>query len=101
MAKKQQKNAELHAAARLRLQDFLLASVNETGEGLPTDIREAITTIINCKRLTYRYMLFVGLLVAVTDKKYHPRCLQVKAKNELAAVGRLNQRQMGNLSVSI
>lgn len=59
MAKKQQKNAELHAAAKLRLQDFLLASVNETGEGLPMDIREAITTIINCKRLTYRYMLFV------------------------------------------
>ena len=69
MAKKQQKNAELYAAAKLRLQDFLLASVNETGEVLPMDIREAITTIVNCKRLTYRYMLFVGLLVAVTDKK--------------------------------
>lgn len=88
MAKKQQKNAELHAAAELRLQDFLLASVGETGEGLPTDIRDAITTIINCKRLTYRYMLFVGLLVAVTDKKYHPRCLQMKAKNALSAVGK-------------
>lgn len=72
----------------MRLQDFLLASVNETGEGLPTDVREAVVTVINCRRLTYRYMLFVGLLVAVTDKKYHPRCLQMKAKDELAAVGR-------------
>lgn len=86
--KKQQKNAELHAAARLRLQDFLLASVNETGEGLPPEIREDVIAVINCKRLTYRYMLFVGLLVAVTDRKYHPRCLQMKAKDDLAEVGK-------------
>ena len=57
MAKKQQKNAELYAAAEMRLQDFLLVSVNECGEGLPADIRDAITTINNCKRLTYRYVL--------------------------------------------
>lgn len=88
VAKNQQKNAELHAAARLRLQDFLLASADETGERLPVDIRTAIVTVINCKRLTYRYMLFVGLLVAVTDRKYHPRCLQMKAKDELATLGK-------------
>ena len=88
MDKKKQKNAELHAAARLRLQDFLLASVGATGEGLPTGVRDAVVTVINCKRLTYRYMLFVGLLVAVTDRKYHPRCLQMKAKDALATVGK-------------
>lgn len=88
MAKRNQKTSELHAAAKLRLQDFLLPSVDETGDGLPPKIRDGITTIINCKRLTYRYMMFVGLLVAVTDKRYHPRCLQMKAKNDLAAIGK-------------
>jgi len=66
----------------------MLDSVGKTGDGLPSDIRKNIAEVINCKRLTYRYMLFVGLLVAVTDRKLHPRCLQMKAKDKLAAIGR-------------
>ena len=88
MAEKKSKVSELHAAARKRLQEFLLASVGETGEGLPPDVRTAIDTVINCRRKTYRYMLFVGLLVAVTDRRFHPRCLQLKARERLAEIGK-------------
>jgi len=88
VAKRNQRTAELHAAAKLRLQDFLLPCVGDTGADLNPGIRTSIATVINCDRLTYRYMMFVGLLVAVTDKKLHPRCLQMKAKDVLAAVGK-------------
>lgn len=88
MGKKNPKTAALHAAAKLRLQEYLLVSANETGEELSSAIRDDITTVVNCKRLTYRYMLFVGLLVAVTDKDLHPRCLQMKAQTTLAEMGK-------------
>lgn len=73
------RTSELHAAAKLRLQDYLVASARDTGEGLPAGIRSKICAVVNCKRKTYRYMLFTGLLVAVTDRSLHPRCLQLKA----------------------
>lgn len=79
MAKKSSKTSELYAAAKMRLQDFLVASVGDDGLTLPEEMRENIVTVINSDRKTYRYMLFVGLLVSVTDQRLHPRCLQQKA----------------------
>ena len=79
MAKKSSKTSELYAAAQMRLQDFLVASVGDDGNALPAEMRDNITTVINSDRKTYRYMLFVGLLVSVTDQRLHPRCLQQKA----------------------
>ena len=79
VAKKSSKTSELYAAAQMRLQDFLVASVGDDGLSLPAGMRENIATVINSDRKTYRYMLFVGLLVSVTDQSLHPRCLQQKA----------------------
>ena len=70
---------KLYKAAELRLYDYLLPSQTATGDGLPTLVRDVIFDVINCKRKTYRYMMFVGLLVAVTDKSLHPRCLQLQS----------------------
>ena len=70
---------KLYKAAKLRLYDYLLPSQTATGDGLPTVVRDAIFDVINCKRKTYRYMMFVGLLVAMTDKSLHPRCLQLQS----------------------
>ena len=80
VAKKSSKTSELYAAAQMRLQDFLVASVGDDGHSLPVVMRENITTVISSDRKTYRYMLFVGLLVSVTDQRLHPRCLQQKAR---------------------
>lgn len=71
--------AKLYKAAELRLYDYLLPSHTATGDGLPTVVRDSIFDVINGKRKTYRYMMFVGLLVAVTDKSLHPRCLQLQS----------------------
>ena len=80
--------SHLHEAARLRLNEYLLPSSSETGGGLPADVRDSIAVVINGNRKTFRYMLFVGLLVAVTDRRYHPRCLQLKARDKLVATGK-------------
>lgn len=71
--------AKLYEAAKLRLQDYLLPSASATGEGIPVGVREGILAVINGNRKTYRYMMFVGLLVSVTDRTLHPRCLQLVA----------------------
>ena len=70
---------KLYKAAEMRLYDYLLPSQKATGEGLPTVVRDAILDVINYKLKTYRYMMFVGLLVAITDKSLHPRCLQLQS----------------------
>ena len=80
--KKNSRASALQAAADMRLRDYLASSIDYTGDDLSPEIRADICTIINSPRKTYRYMLFVGLLVAVTDKSLHPRCLQLKAKCE-------------------
>ena len=80
VAKKESKSKELQAAAKLRLKDFLSASYGDTGAELTPELRDDIKTVINSVRKTYRYMLFVGLLVSVADENRHPRCLQLKAK---------------------
>ena len=64
MAKKSSKTSELYAAAKMRLQDFLVASVGDDGHALSAKMRENIVTVINSNTKTYRYMLFVGLLVS-------------------------------------
>lgn len=66
----------------MRLHDYLASSIGYAGEDLEPKVRADISTVINSVRKTYRYMLFVGLLVAVTDRNLHPRCLQLKAKCE-------------------
>lgn len=73
------RTSDLHAAAKLRLQDYLVVSAQDTGAGIPVEVRAKICAVINGRRKTYRYMLFTGLLVAVTDHALHPRCLQLKA----------------------
>ena len=70
---------KLYKAAELRLYDYLLPSQTATDDGLPIVVRDAIFDVINGKRKTYRYMMFVGLLVAITDKSLHPRCLQLQS----------------------
>ena len=90
MAKKSSKTSGLYAAAQMRLQDFLVASVGDDGHALPAEMRENIAVVINSDRKTYRYMLFVGLLVSVTDQRLHPRCLQQKA----GCVGAFNARSL-------
>ena len=77
--KKSPDTAKLYEAAELRLHDYLMPATTATDEGLPPVVRDAISDVINGKRKTYRYMMFVGLLVAVTDKSLHPRCLQLVA----------------------
>ena len=70
----------------MRLHDYLASSIGYSGEDLSPEVRADISTVVNSVRKTYRYMLFVGLLVAVTDRRFHPRCLQMKAKTDLAAM---------------
>ena len=70
----------------MRLHDYLASSIGYSGEDLSPEVRADISTVVNSVRKTYRYMLFVGLLVAVTDRRFHPRCLQMKAKADLAAM---------------
>ena len=79
MAKRKSRISELHTAAEVRLYDFFRASADYSGTEIPPEMRDHIRVVINSIRKTYRYMLFVGLLVAVTDQKLHPRCLQLKA----------------------
>ena len=76
------KTKEFHAAAKLRLKDFLSPSMGYAGDDLPAELRDDIATVIDSHRKTYRYMLFVGLLASVTDVTLHPRCLQLKASCE-------------------
>ena len=79
LKKKSPKASGLYAAVEKRLQDYLLVAGSEAGEGLPLGIVQGIEEVIRYEEKTYRYMMFVGLLVAVTDPKLHPRCLQVKS----------------------
>ena len=80
--KRRSRASELHAAAEMRLRDYLTHAIRYTGTDLEPAVRADIDIVINSVRKTYRYMLFVGLLVAVTDSRLHPRCLQLKAKCE-------------------
>ena len=74
--------ARLHAAAELRLKQLFGSAFNASSDGFPPGIANAVEKIINGKHKTFRYMLFTALLAAVTDRKLHPRCLQVNANVE-------------------
>ena len=74
--------AELCAKAKMRIESLFVNASMETGAGLPDTVSSDVSAVINGSHKTFRYMLFTGLLVAVTDTKLHPRCLQKSAKVE-------------------
>lgn len=80
--KKESESAKLRAAAQMRIDQYFVSALDEKGDCLSSLVRSNIERIINGSHLTFRYMLFTGLLVAVTDRKFHPRCLQDNAQVE-------------------
>lgn len=68
--------------AKMRIEAFFVKAASSTNWDLPVGLSSDIVAVINGNHKTFRYMLFTGLLVAVTDMKLHPRCLQKSAKIE-------------------
>lgn len=77
--KRETASSRLRAAAQMRIEQYFLLALAETGDGLPSEVVEAVGMIINGGHKTFRYMLLTGLLASVTDRSLHPRCLQRKA----------------------
>lgn len=75
-------SSDLCAKAKMRIETLFVDASTETGAGLPTRVLSDIDSVINGSHKTFRYMLFTGLLAAVTDRKLHPRCLQAQAQVE-------------------
>ena len=63
----------------MRIEQYFVSALTETGEGLPSEILDGVRNVLRGPHKTFRYMLFTGLLAAVSDKTLHPRCLQVNA----------------------
>ena len=78
--RKESSSSKLHALAKMRIEQSLVSAHAATSEGLPLDVVSGIERILTGSHKTFRYMLFTGLLAAVSDKTLHPRCLQAKAK---------------------
>ena len=72
-------STKLRQVAQLRIQQLFGSALTETGESLPPAMRDGISRIINGPHKTFRYMLVTGLLVAVSDPRLNPRCLQMNA----------------------
>lgn len=72
-------STKLRQVAQLRIQQLFGSALTETGESLPPTVRDGISRIINGPHKTFRYMLVTGLLVAVSDSRLNPRCLQMNA----------------------
>lgn len=72
-------STKLRQVAQLRIQQLFGSALTETGESLPLNVRDGIERIINGPHKTFRYMLMTGLLVAVSDSRLNPRCLQMNA----------------------
>ena len=47
---------------------------------MPSEVVDGVRNVLCGPHKTFRYMLFTGLLAAVSDKNLHPRCLQVNAR---------------------
>ena len=77
--KRETASSRLRAAAQIRIERYFVSALAETGEGLPSEVVDAVGMIVNGGHKTFRYMLLTGLLVSVTDRSLHPRCLQRKA----------------------
>ena len=73
-------SSKLRAVARMRIDQYFVSAVTETGAGLPSDVVDGVRNVLCGPHKTFRYMLFTGLLAAVSDKNLHPRCLQVNAR---------------------
>ena len=82
LVKERSATSDLCAKAKMRIETLFVDASNETGEGLPAQVLSDIDAVINGGHKTFRYMLFTGLLAAVTDKTLHPRCLQAQAPVE-------------------
>ncbi len=80
--KERSATSDLCAKAKMRIEALFVDASTETGEGLPVQVLSDIDAVINGGHKTFRYMLFTGLLAAVTDRKLHPRCLQAQAQVE-------------------
>lgn len=80
--KKESASSKLRAVAQMRIEQYFVSAQAETGDGLPKVIADAIRSVLTGNHKTFRYMLFTGLLVAVSDRNLHPRCLQKNAKVE-------------------
>ena len=63
----------------MRIDQYFVSALTETGAGLPPDVADGVRNVLCGPHKTFRYMLFTGLLAAVSDKSLHPRCLQVNA----------------------
>lgn len=72
-------SSKLRAVAQIRIEQHLVSAQTETGEGLPSEVLDGVRNVLCGPHKTFRYMLFTGLLAAVSDKSLHPRCLQVNA----------------------
>ena len=63
-------SAKLRAIAQIRIEQHLVSAQTETGEGLPSEVLNGVRNVLCGPRKTFRYMLFTGLLAAVSDKPY-------------------------------
>ena len=77
--KKESASSKLRAVARMRIDQYFMSALTETGAGLPPNVIDGVRNVLCGPHKTFRYMLFTGLLAAVSDKSLHPRCLQVNA----------------------
>ena len=77
--KKETPSSKLRAIAQMRIEQHFVSVQTETGEGLPPDVVNGVSSLLCGPHKTFRYMLFTGLLASVSDKSLHPRCLQVNA----------------------
>ena len=75
--KERSATSDLCAKAKMRIEALFVDASTETGEGLPAQVLSDIYAVINGGHKTFRYMLFTGLLAAVTDRKLHPRKMAV------------------------
>ena len=77
--RKESASSKLRAVAQMRIEQYFVSAQTETGEGLPPEVLDGVSNVLCGPHKTFRYMLFTGLLAAVSDKSLHPRCLQVNA----------------------
>ena len=78
--RKESASSKLRAVAQMRIEQYFVSAQTETGEGLPPEIRDGVRNVLCGPHKTFRYMLFTGLLASVSDRRLHPRCLQMNAQ---------------------
>ena len=51
----------------MRIDQYFVSAVTETGAGLPSDVVDGVRNVLCGPHKTFRYMLFTGLLAALRD----------------------------------